>query len=1269
MTTIGKAGYLIAIVYLSLCSTIFAQNPQQDVEIPDQHLRSALRETLSLSSNQPITEGQLQSLKVFHAPRRQIKDLTGLEHAINLVTVGVPYNEFSSLEPLAGLNKLETLLVFGNPHITDISALENLSKLKNINAGGCRITDINPIRKLTELSIFRIQYQGNLENIAPLSNLTKLRILRADGNRIADIRPLANLVQLRELRLDRNRIMDVTPLANLIDLEKLWIADNLIVDCSPLENLNLVEFTYDDACMDQDASKTVEIPDQHLRNALRETLSLSSNQPITQGQLQSLKVFHAPRRQIKDLTGLEHATNLVTIGLPHNEFRSLEPLAGLNNVEKLYIFGNPEIENIEPLRKLTALTEFNAGGCRITNLDPIRNLTNLTSLLIHFQGDLENIEPLSNLTKLRILRADGNRIADIRSLANLVQLRELRLNGNRIVNVIPLTNLVNLEKLWIENNLIVDHSPLESLNFVEFTRDECCEEPRLSIQERLQNRTFPSVFSAWGGIGWSSVLNLKHESDLEQIARHDLWWTGVGGFGLQLRSDDQGSIKAMGNMEKARQERDEFLAINPNMLLLVPIRMRELQYSKFPEDYPHWIRDEHGNIVTGWPGSGLIDFTHPDVQDWIVYQAIAVFHCGLWDGVMFDWWNEDWSTLQGYRTVEQERNARLNIVRRIREATGDNFLIICNGNRRIFPTTGRYINGTFMETLRDDDNGYTYEGLTQIENTLTWAEVNLRSPQINSLEGWGITSEQPDSPTNLRWMRVFTTMGLTHSDGYVLYTEGIQHRHYWYDFWDADLGRPVGEKRVQYENRDGLFIREFTNGWTVYNRSGETQQIQLSEEAIGVESGARGKVHHLPDLDGEIYLKVVKKSPVFSLSIPAGIHAIHISLKVDQINGEDATIDTVGDLYNALGAAVNFIISVGVDGSWLSYLGDESAGSTADAPIKDDTGLIAVMKEAKTLELVGDALGTGDGSEINIKTGNNLVGVPLDPENISLISDLLVEGVAAIAVSKPDGEGFDTITENDKSTDAPLKGGVGYIVVYTGTESTSIPVIGSSWDSDGAVSAAPAVVFNGSQTPVLYVEGGVMDEFDMLSRIPEFSVTVKNLSTGASLDTVLGTELSETSYVGTFVELNRRAAKAGDVLEIAAHTPNPLVGVKSVPRIVVSTEAVLNSRIKLPDLQLYMMPSDTELLANYPNPFNPETWIPYHLAANADVTVTIYNLQGKIVRHLDLGLQEAGYYVDKSRAVHWDGTNENGESVASGVYFYKLDAGEFTSSKRMFIVK
>ena len=98
-------------------------------------------------------------------------------------------------------------------------------------------------------------------------------------------------------------------------------------------------------------------------------------------------------------------------------------------------------------------------------------------------------------------------------------------------------------------------------------------------------------------------------------------------------------------------------------------------------------------------------------------------------------------------------------------------------------------------------------------------------------------------------------------------------------------------------------------------------------------------------------------------------------------------------------------------------------------------------------------------------------------------------------------------------------------------------------------------------------------------------------------------------------------------------------------------------------------PKTTALLRNYPNPFNPETWIPYQLASPAEVSISIYAEDGKLVRTLVLGQLPAGVYHSKSRAAHWDGRNSVGEAAASGIYFYMLTAGEFTATRKMLIRK
>ena len=100
-----------------------------------------------------------------------------------------------------------------------------------------------------------------------------------------------------------------------------------------------------------------------------------------------------------------------------------------------------------------------------------------------------------------------------------------------------------------------------------------------------------------------------------------------------------------------------------------------------------------------------------------------------------------------------------------------------------------------------------------------------------------------------------------------------------------------------------------------------------------------------------------------------------------------------------------------------------------------------------------------------------------------------------------------------------------------------------------------------------------------------------------------------------------------------------------------------------------LIPQTTALLRNYPNPFNPETWIPYHLAKASEVQITIYDVSGNVVRSLDIGHQSEGYYTNQNRAAYWDGTNEMGETVASGTYFYSLTAGDFSATRRMVILK
>ena len=115
--------------------------------------------------------------------------------------------------------------------------------------------------------------------------------------------------------------------------------------------------------------------------------------------------------------------------------------------------------------------------------------------------------------------------------------------------------------------------------------------------------------------------------------------------------------------------------------------------------------------------------------------------------------------------------------------------------------------------------------------------------------------------------------------------------------------------------------------------------------------------------------------------------------------------------------------------------------------------------------------------------------------------------------------------------------------------------------------------------------------------------------------------------------------------------------------------AYLRGITVLEQLLAALIPKETILLPNYPNPFNPETWIPYRLAEDAFVTLTIYDTAGGVVRSIGVGYKLVAVYESKAKAIHWDGRNEIGEQVGNGVYFYHLSAGNYSATRKMLIVK
>ena len=371
-------------------------------------------------------------------------------------------------------------------------------------------------------------------------------------------------------------------------------------------------------------------------------------------------------------------------------------------------------------------------------------------------------------------------------------------------------------------------------------------------------------------------------------------------------------------------------------------------------------------------------------------------------------------------------------------------------------------------------------------------------------------------------------------------------------------------------------------------------------------------------------------------------------------------IDNIGQLKAALG---DDVVSV------IPYHGGKWEPDSDDVAITADLGMFLVTKAAIEHEFVGHPWGGGS-AMISVTIGaNNLIGVPVDSGDmmISDIIGLFDEGVIQLITAASDGE-YPEITAPGDSDDAEVAGDAAYLVFAT-ADATAM-VSGAGWSTGGSASAAP-IALSGyqldTQTPVVSVYGSVVDEITGLAK-EGFRAKVKNLTTKAALSSIISVEATD-GFNMTFVDLtDAHAARVGDVLEISADSTDPLVGVKPV-RHIVTVDDVKNSRIQLEDLIAYEIPAETELLRNYPNPFNPETWIPYHLSEDADVNLTIYGINGEVVRDIDVGHQTAAKYDTRAKAIYWDGRNRFGEQVASGIYFYHLDAGDFSGTRKMVILK
>jgi len=309
---------------------------------------------------------------------------------------------------------------------------------------------------------------------------------------------------------------------------------------------------------------------------------------------------------------------------------------------------------------------------------------------------------------------------------------------------------------------------------------------------------------------------------------------------------------------------------------------------------------------------------------------------------------------------------------------------------------------------------------------------------------------------------------------------------------------------------------------------------------------------------------------------------------------------------------------------------------------------------------------TSSSFTLSLDEGLNMISLPLKQQK-PLTARSFAEELGATVVIRYDtkqDEFLPFVPDVFEGDGFPIEGGQGYIVNLL--EPKEIVITGTAWSN------APSKPIQTSPLKInphwAFVVCGAIYDGNRIAQNSELTVTAENLRTSEIAEAKIG-QLENGRYTTAFVDLGRKeVVELGDSLGV--YFRDTAKGMVSKPVIhTITTLDIVKSYIEVNLRMKNLVPHKNALLQNYPNPFNPETWIPFQLAQDGNVTISIYNVSGQLVRTLNLGYREAGLYLSKGLAAYWDGRTEMEEQTASGIYFYTIRVGDFRATRRMVIIR
>lgn len=453
----------------------------ETVSIPDSALKRAIKQQLGIQTDE-ISVTDIESLTELDASYQNIKNLTGLEKAVNVTKLNLAGNEFINVDSLKNLTKLE-ILDISLTNVTDLTSLAGLTSLRNIDISYLELNTILPLKdlSLSSITMFGERYFLLKDEVAVLET-ANVEIVHDEyfnvyfsSIKANENRAIINWeyegeedVHQYQLKVNGNEVSTISA-----DDETSYTLTSLAANTE--YSLEIFAYNNDGELIgqakakfqtlaDPTGGKEVTFKDPQLEKAIQKQFGLERK--IVESDMKHLKELSLERKRITDLTGLETATNLEGLYLSSNKLSNISQLASLENLKYLYLEGNP-ISDFTPLSELTNLTSLGLGNTGVTDLSFLTNLQALEDLSLD-NNELESLSTLPKLNQLAFLSVYGNKLTSLEGVEKLENLTSLSADENPIKSLDDLDVRSKLRDLNLSYTLLEDIDRLLDLKELEY---------------------------------------------------------------------------------------------------------------------------------------------------------------------------------------------------------------------------------------------------------------------------------------------------------------------------------------------------------------------------------------------------------------------------------------------------------------------------------------------------------------------------------------------------------------------------------------------------------------------------------------------------------------------------------------------------------------------------------------------------------------------------------------------------------------------------------